>query len=442
MGIRFRRSIALAAAAVAAVSLTAAPQVDSVTFRQDDITSRRATITYSLANEPAIVTIDIRTNGVSIGEANLTHFAGDVNRIVQPGDMRTVYWYPDRAWPDHRSDSATAVVTAWATNAPPDYMVVDLTDGATTYYTSTNCLPDGGLANDVYRTTRMVFRKIPARGVTWRMGSPDDPAELGRSEDEIPHLVTLTKDYWFGIFPVTMGQHKLIIGDNSDVAPNYCFFTNLACYATRPVQGIGMKSVRGTTKLWPADAHEVAASTPIANMRTKTGGRKFDLPTEAQWEFAARAGSGAALTTGKNLNSTATDHQLDVLGRYDKNNGASDNASESAWIRENDDSTGTSKVGIYMPNRWGIYDIHGNVSDLCLDWYAPYVGDMESVQTNPEGGAKTDSSQCVVRGGCWGYYNSSSAAKCRLACRRAMPFDTNKVVSFRHIGYRLCLEIE
>ena len=126
-----------------------------------------------------------------------------------------------------------------------------------------------------------------------------------------------------------------------------------------------MKSVRGTAKLWPADAHEVAASTPIANMRTRVGGRKFDLPTEAQWEFAARAGSGAALTTGKNLNSTDTDHQLDTLGRYDKNNGASDNASESAWIRENDDSTGTSKVGIYMPNRWGIYDIHGNVSDLC-----------------------------------------------------------------------------
>ena len=423
---------------LAVTVLMAEPKVSNVTFEQDDTASRKVTITYRLEDESAIVTIDILTNGVSIGEANLTHFAGDVNRIVAPGNLRTALWYPDKAWPDHKTDNAKAVVTAWATNAPPNYMVVDLTDGVTTYYTSDECLPDGGLSNDVYRTDRMVFRKIPARGVTWRMGSPT--TELGRAEDETPHLVTLTKDYWFGIYSVTMGQYKRIIRSNSEVAPDFCFFTNIASHMTRPLQGVGMKSIRGTGKLWPADGHEVAAGTPIANLRAIAGNRPCDLPTEAQWEYAARAGAGTALTTGRNLTDVKTDHQLDVLGRYDKNCGLADNDKTTALIRENDDSSGTSKVGIYTPNRWGIYDIHGNVADLCLDWYGAYVGDMESVQENPHGLSYATGLQCTVRGGFWGYIHSNSASKCRLASRRAMSYDTNKVSSFRHIGCRFCLE--
>jgi formylglycine-generating enzyme required for sulfatase activity len=318
-------------------------------------------------------------------------------------------------------------------------MVVNLTDGDTTYYTSTNCLPDGGLANDLYRTERMVFRKIPARGVTWRMGSPE--GELGRSNDEKPHLVTLTKDYWFCVFPVTMGQHKIIDNINSEFAPSYCYFTNTASHITRPVQGIGMKSVRGSAKLWPADGHEVGDGS-IARFRAIAGGRPFDLPTEAQWEYAARAGVGTALTTGRNLDNSKTDTQLDALGRYDRNCGSPDNDSDKAPIRENDDNTGTSKVGIYEPNRWGIYDIHGNVADLCLDWYGEYQGDMESVQENPKGPFKTESSECTLRGGFWGWVNVNSAAKCRLASRRHVPFEVNKVSMFRHVGYRLSLEIQ
>lgn len=432
-------AITFASVTMAASVLTGAPIVSDVRLEQEQ-TTRKVTITYSLSQEPAIVTIDILTNGVSIGDANLTHFAGDVNRLVAIGDACTAYWYPDKAWPDHKSDSASVLVTAWATNAPPDYMVIDLTDGVMTYYTSTNCLPDGGLANDIYRTDRMVFRKIPARGVTWRMGSPTD--ELGRGSDEIPHLVTLTKDYWFGIYPVTMGQHKRFMGSNSDFAPDFCFFTNIASHLTRPMQGIGMKSVRSwTANYWPVNGHAVDDGTYLSAFRAKVGGLKFDLPTEAQWEYAARAGVGTALTTGRNLNYVTTDVQLNELGRYDKNNGVADSDKTTASIRENDDSTGTSKVGVYLPNRWGIYDVHGNVADLCLDWYAEYTGDMESVQTDPVGGEKTSSSTCVARGGYWGYVNNNGAAHCRLASRRSVSFSSSAISSLRHIGYRLCLEI-
>lgn len=427
-------------AVMATAAVTAEPVVSDVTFEQDPA-SRRVTITYSLSDEPAIVTVDILTNGVSIGENNLTHFAGDVNRVVSNGaDEKTVYWYPDKAWPDHKVDAAVARVTAWATNAPPDYMVLDLSDGRMTYYTSTNCLPDGGLANDVYRTEKIVFRKIPARGVTWRMGSPT--GELGRADDETPHLVTLTQDYWFGIYPVTMGQHKMIKGDNSPFAPAISFFTNLSCYATRPITGVGMKSLRSwTANYWPAAGHAIDGGTHLSALRDRVGGVPFDLPTEAQWEYAARAGVGTALTTGKNITSKVEDSQLDELGRYWKNCELADSGSFNASIRANDDASGTSKVGIYKPNRWGIYDIHGNVAELCLDWYAAYSGDLNTVQTNPKGAEKTSGGKYVARGGFWGYTVNNGAACCRLASRRQAENESDAVVSFRHFGYRLCLEI-
>lgn len=410
-------------------SALAAPLVDNVVLSQDN--SRKVKITYKLTGEQAIVTVDIQTNGVSIGEANLTHFAGDVNRVVQPSkdgsDIRTAYWYPDRAWSGRKVDSATAVVTVWATNAPPDYMVVNLTDGDKTYYTSVDSLPGGcGLSNDLYRTERMVFRKIPARGVTWRMGSPLD--EDGRFDDEKPHLVTLTRDYWFGVFPVTMAQHKRVMNDNSNVAPSVCFFTNLSSYATRPFQGAGPKDLFGTY---------------IPAFQARTRGTLFTVPTEAQWEYAARAGVGTSLTTGKNLINVKTDVQLNELGRYGANHSAADSDSATASIRENDDSSGTSKVGVFKANRWGIYDIHGNVHNICSDRYAAdYDGDMDSVVTNPEGGDPATCSEFVARGGCWGYRGVNYASYCRLACRRSIANDVSKAVTFRHFGYRLCLEIE
>ena len=80
----------LSLAFAATVSLTAAPKVSNVTLEQDSVSSRKVTITYKLETEPAIVTVDILTNGVSIGEKNLTCFAGDVNRVVQTGDARTI----------------------------------------------------------------------------------------------------------------------------------------------------------------------------------------------------------------------------------------------------------------------------------------------------------------------------------------------------------------
>jgi formylglycine-generating enzyme required for sulfatase activity len=96
---------------------------------------------------------------------------------------------------------------------------------------------------------------------------------------------------------------------------------------------------------------------------------------------------------------------------------------------------------MYKANRWGIHDIHGNVHDVCVDGYAEYDGDMESVQDNPVTDP-TGYNHIVARGGCWGWYDNNSAARCRLAERRKCEKANDHVVYYRHYGYRLCREVE
>ena len=111
-----------------ALVLVAAPIVreSSVTFTQTKY-SPYATIDYVLDGDPAVITVDIQTNGVSVGAENFRSLSGDVGCVVNPG-RGTIKWAARKDWPDRRIDdsSVTAVVTAWATNNPPPYMVLSL----------------------------------------------------------------------------------------------------------------------------------------------------------------------------------------------------------------------------------------------------------------------------------------------------------------------------
>ena len=144
--------------------------------------TRTVKIEYTLGDVPAIVTIDVKTNGTSIGTANITHFTGDVNKLVtKTGQKCTAYWRSDKSWPGHSisDNSLTYEVVAWATNRPPDYCAVDLTSGDVSYYTAADQIPDGGLANNKYKSDFLVMRYIAAAGVPWYMGSTN---ELGRTQ--------------------------------------------------------------------------------------------------------------------------------------------------------------------------------------------------------------------------------------------------------------------
>ena len=303
------------------------------------------------------------------------------------------------------TSNGTMQVTVPMTNSPSfyrvvaptnDYLVVDLSGG-----TNAPSYPVGYLADipaggweDEYRTTKLVLRRIPAG--TFMMGST---AELGGSASESPkHAVTLTEDFFAGVFEVTQKQWELVMG----TWPSY--FTNSVDRETRPVEQVSYEDIRGATAGadWPSSGN-VDASSFMGQLRSKTG-IAFDLPTEAEWEYAGRAGTTTTLNSGHGLISASSDPHMDQVGRYEYNGGGGFGQSPSV-----DSSAGSAKVGSYMVNRWGLYDTHGNVFELCLDWIAAYP---TNAVTDPVGG--TDVTYRVARGGGWWL----SAGGCRMAGTR------------------------
>ncbi len=403
----------------------AAPQVSNVTLSQAD--NRQVIVSYRLTGEPAVVTVDIQTNGVSIGAEHLTTFAGDVNRLVQPDDSqnKTMTWRPLKNWPEGKterlSDDVTAVVTAWSTNAPPNYMVVSLVaPGEVAYYAEAGAIP-GGVTNDLYKTEYLVLRKCPAANVRWRMGSPS--GELGRKDREVPHVVTLKDDFYIGIYPITQRQFKCMKFEGKDYNWNPSYYQ--VDGDLRPVEYVMWTEARGGT--WPvaegnADHTQVGAGSFADLLRKHTGIPSFDLPTDAQGEFAGRAGVGTALYSGDELDNTTTSGRVDPLGRYANNGGRPGGVNPGT---SSGADHATSRVGEYAPNDWGLYDMVGNVFEWCLDWYQDDVTGS-SAETGP---ASNLGSGRVCRGGCW----QEPASYLRSAFRSSGPVDGR----YNTIGFRM-----
>ncbi len=291
------------------------------------------------------------------------------------------------------------------------YAVVDLSAGpnASSYpvrYSSIE--PD--LSDDTCRTTELWLRKIPAG--TFIMGSSED--EMERDNGETRHQVTLTQDYYIGVFECTQRQWELVMGTK----PSY--FSNADYYATRPVEQVSYDMIRGTGAQagasWPACGHTVDATSFMGKLQTKTG-LVFDLPTEAQWEHACRAGTMTALNSGKDLTSAEQDDAMAEVGRYWYNGG-------SGSTKNCTTDKGTAKVGSYLPNAWGLYDMHGNVYEYCLDWYDRSVGtESLSDPAGPDTGTNR-----MGKGGNWG----NDACYCRSAFRLGyLPLNATKSVGFR-----------
>ena len=379
----------------AALVAAAAPSVGDVALVQDAET-RRVTVSYTLAGEPAIVTLDIQTNGVSIGSAHVTGVFGDVNAVVQPtgeSETRRIWWQPDVSWAFNRvtDGSLKAVVTAWPTNDPPDYIVYDLAvPGAREFYVSADQIP-GGVSAKVYKTEKLVMRRIPAAGVRWRMGSPKGETGRGNNKNEVPHFVTLSRDYYMAIYPFTQGQYKTLTGSSQN-----SYSASKIDALERPCEGnsnknwtINYNNVRGGD--WPTE--DVAADTVIDKLRVRTGQDTFDLPTEARWEFACRAGTSGALNSGK-LN---TSENYDRLGF------------RNATGIEGDSTV--QPVGRLEPNAWGLYDMHGNIIEFCLDWYQEDLSTLPEL--DPVGPATNADNMRAVRGGGMGggWHNCRSASR-------------------------------
>jgi formylglycine-generating enzyme required for sulfatase activity len=234
------------------------------------------------------------------------------------------------------------------------------------------------------------------------MGSPE--GEGGRREDETQHKVVL-QGFWIGKYPVTQGQWARVMGNRPSQFGHPGFFETLPtnselsrAWEILPVERVTWFNVCGNEMRNGGFLEKVNSVAPL--------GWRFGLPTEAQWEYAARAGTSTALNSGKDLTSTE---------------GVCRNLGEVAWYAENSGNR-THPVGQKRPNAWGVHDMQGNVFEWCQDWY----GFNPSVGVEPQGAASGMSR--VIRGGSW----ISLAEYCRVAHRVSNdPCVTNNIIGFR-----------
>lgn len=347
-------------------------------------------ITYSLECDTPDAVIFVTFQGFDYDRNEsipMTALTGDGagGELLQSGGPYHIAWDSANDWPEGHSSEFTVTATATEYNNPL-YLVVDLNTGAVTPSTTG---PD--LSDDTCRTTELWLRYIP-KG-TFIMGSPT--SEVGRDSDETLHLVTLTEDFYIGVFEITQKQYSLIYGSNPSSYKE----------DTHPVESVSYDTIRRRERTpgdgWPTEGHAVDSYSFLGKLRAKTG-KTFDLPTEAQWEYACRAGTTTALNTGKNLTSTDRDSAMAEAGRYGYNH----NDGKGGY------SSNHTRVGSYLPNAWGLYDMHGNVWEWCLDRWEKNLG--RSAVTDPKGPSSGSGSSRVIRGGSW--FNCY-AQYCRSACR-------------------------
>ena len=261
----------------------------------------------------------------------------------------------------------------------PTYCVIDLSAGSSAASYPVTYLsepPNGGFNVSEYKTTKLVLKCIEAG--SFKMGGSYD--------------VTLTKPFYCGLFEVTQRQWELVTGSNP------CSSTSYGKGNSYPVHNVSYNMIRGSSMGagWPSSS-AVDASSFLGKLRARTG-LDFDLPTEAQWEYACRAGTTTTYSYGDSAN-----------GSY-------------MWYSSNSSSK-SHEVGTKSPNPWGLYDMHGNVWEWCLDWYASSL----TGGTDPNG--SFSGSGRVERGGCWSFGASSCASSYRGS--------THPSNEYSNLGFRL-----
>jgi formylglycine-generating enzyme required for sulfatase activity len=231
---------------------------------------------------------------------------------------------------------------------------------------------------------------IPAGA--FRMGSPED--EAGRSADEGPvHEVRITRPFYLSIHPVTQAQYQRLMGSN----PSH-FHPGRGGGPEHPVEQVS----------WDEAVEFCRRLSELPEERA--AGRVYRLPTEAEWEYACRAGTATPFWWGASASS--------ALANFDGEHPYG-GAEKGQYLRQ------TARVGSYPANPWGLFDLHGNVWEWCSDWFDKgYYG--QSPREDPAG--PDSGSDRVLRGGSWYYFGR----RCRSAFRfHSVPGCRNDSIGFR-----------
>lgn len=263
------------------------------------------------------------------------------------------------------------------------FCVIDLSDGPSAQSYPVTYI--SGFSSEMfnaeeYKTSKIVLRLIQAGTYIFGFNQSDES-----------HRVNITKSFYLCLFETTQKQYELVTGTNPSIG------AGRPIGDAYPVYRAPYNTIRGSnlgTK-WPA-SDEVDPYSFFGLLRQKTG-LKFDLPTRAQWEYACRAGTSSAYSYG---DSPDGDYMWYYL-----------NSGYDPHI-----------VGLKLPNPWGLYDMHGNQHELCLDWDGSYYYNGDDPK-----GPSTGSGRCAL-GGCWG---NDESAQCSSNCEPISPTSLNDGNGFR-----------
>ena len=407
--------------AICSTGLAIAVDITSVTVRQLWPWSRNVQVSYTLSGASVAEPMDLHVRCYN-GETELampalgSSLKGDVYGVTNATGSFIIY--PVRAFGSNRDSLARfkvelEPVPSAASTTEVIYKVFDLDAGTCRdvtradfyngkmgeYLTDYGAFRDRNgkayetplsdvliwtaMTNDVaYKTAKLVMRKVPAKGVEWTIGSPEgEPGRATSGMLENQYRVKLTEDYFIGVYPVTQAQYERICGANPSK------FKEIEDAAQCPVEQVAYTTVRGKRTErgangecvnWPTNSyrHLVAPNSFCGRMRARFG-VDFDIPTEAQWEFACRANGTSVLYSGRSP-TTESDVKYYAL--------------ELGWSSDNSIVGGVNQphpVGMKNPNAWGLYDLYGNVYEHCLDWAVADINVNGAAEPliDPDGGS-------------------------------------------------------